>query len=52
MIHRQIFTTFMSKVLVDTLGRHRRQLEKARYVESWVIWLITGGQGNQYLIDQ
>jgi ATP-binding cassette, subfamily B, bacterial len=50
MIIAQIFSTFMSKVLVDTLGG-MKELEKARYVESWVIWLITGGQGNQYLLD-
>ena len=50
MILCQIFTTFMSKVLVDTL-QGIDQLEKARFVETWVIWLITGGQGNQYLID-
>jgi hypothetical protein len=48
MILCQIFTTFMSKVLVDTL-QGIDQLEKARYRRTWVIWLITGGQGNQYL---
>jgi len=50
MIISQIFSTFMSKVLVDTLSGIN-ELNKAQYVESWVIWLITGGEGNQYLID-
>lgn len=50
MIISQVFSTFLTKVLVDTL-QGVEQLNKAQYVESWVITLITGGQGNQYLVD-
>lgn len=59
MIVSQVFTTFLTKVLVDTLlsyGELATQpgiptdLDKAQNVENWVIWLITGGRGNDFLI--
>lgn len=55
MIISQVFTTFLTKVLVDTLqstGKSgENDLAKAQYVEKWVIWLITGGQGNDFLLE-
>jgi len=61
MILSQVFMTFLSKVLVDVLtssaalksGRAFADTDigKAQYVESWVIWLITGGRGAQFLLD-
>lgn len=50
MVACQVFSTFLTKVLLDTI-RGIESLNKASYVEAWVISLITGGQGNQYLID-
>jgi len=61
MIVSQVFMTFLSKVLVDVLTSSAAlksgktlaatDIGEARYVESWVIWLITGGKGAQFLLD-
>jgi ATP-binding cassette subfamily B protein len=50
MIIASIFTSFLIKVLADTLDGIDA-LNNAKYVEVWIIALITGGRGNQYLID-
>lgn len=50
MVASQVFASFLTKVLIDTI-EGIEQLDKAVYVEKWVIALITGGSGNQYLID-
>jgi ATP-binding cassette subfamily B protein len=61
MIISQVFSTFLIKVLTDTLNSaselaqglalEATELGKAQYVEQWVVTLITFGRGNQYLID-
>ncbi len=43
-----VFTTFLTKVLLDTLSH---DLEKAEFIESWVIQALSFGNGPQYLYD-
>lgn len=43
-----VFTTFLSKVLVDALNH---ELERAEFLESWVIQLLSQGKGPQYIYD-
>jgi ATP-binding cassette subfamily B protein len=46
----QVFASFLTKVMVDTiLGVDT--LNSSGYVEQWIIFLITGGRGSQYLVD-
>lgn len=46
----QVFETFLLKVLVDTLEGIDKLNEAAAF-ERFVIWILTGGKGNQYLVD-
>lgn len=43
-----VFTIFLSKVLVDALNH---ELERAEFLESWVMQLLSRGQGPQYIYD-
>lgn len=43
-----VFTTFLTKVLVDALTH---ELEQAEFLESWVINMLTSGRGADYLYD-
>ncbi len=43
-----VLTTFLTKVLLDTLSH---DLEKAEFIESWMIQLLSLGKGPQYLYD-
>ena len=43
-----VFTTFLTKVLLDTLSG---DLEKAEFIESWVIDALSLGKGPQFLYD-
>lgn len=43
-----VFASFLSKVLVDALNH---ELEEAKFLESWVIQMLSGGRGAQYLYD-
>lgn len=45
-----ILNTFLIKVLVDTI-EGVEQLDKAEAFERAVVFLLTGGRGNQYLYD-
>lgn len=46
MVLTQVFTTFLIKVAIDAI---QGNLEQAKFIEVWVVSLITGGQGVQYL---
>lgn len=41
-----VFTSFLAKVLVDALSH---ELERAEFLESWVIQLLSRGQGAEYI---
>ena len=41
-----VFATFLSKVLVDALSH---ELEKAEFLEAWVLALLSGGKGEDYV---
>ena len=43
-----VFTTFLSKVLVDALSH---ELDRAEFLESWIIAMLTRGRGADYLYD-
>ena len=43
-----VVTTFLTKVLLDTLSH---DLERAEFIESWMIQLLSFGKGPQYLYD-
>ena len=43
-----VFSTFLLKVVVDAITR---QLDKAAYIEAWVVRLISLGHGEEYLYD-
>ena len=43
-----VFTTFLSKVLVDALTH---ELESAKFLEALVIDILTGGKGAEYLYE-
>ena len=43
-----VFTVFLTKVLLDALSG---DLEKAEFIESWVIQFLSFGKGPQYLYD-
>ncbi len=61
MVLSTVMTTFMSKVLVDTLQtmnminqglpEEEYPLNRAAYLEKFLIQLLTGGRGNDYLLD-
>ncbi|MCH3908833.1 MAG: ABC transporter ATP-binding protein/permease [Bacilli bacterium] len=61
MIFSQVFSTFLIKVLTDTLNSTAQieqgmliantDIGKAQYVESWVVYVITAGRGTQFLLD-
>ena len=46
----QVFMTFLTKVVIDAI-QGREELSKANFLEDWVIWLITGGSGKEYLLE-
>ena len=41
-----VFTSFLAKVLVDALSH---ELERAEFLESWVIQFLSRGQGAEYI---
>ena len=43
-----VFTTFLAKVLVDALSH---ELERAEFLESWVIQILSHGQGPEYIYN-
>ena len=46
----QVFMTFLTKVVIDAI-QGAEELAKANFLEDWVVWLITGGSGNEYLLE-
>lgn len=48
MVLATVFTSFLSKVLVDALSL---QLYKAEYIERFVIYMISLGKGEQFIYD-
>ena len=43
-----VFTSFLAKVLVDALSH---ELERAEFLESWVIQILSHGQGPEYIYN-
>ncbi len=43
-----VFSSFLLKVVVDALTA---SLDKAAYIESWIVNLLSWGKGSQYLYD-
>lgn len=43
-----VFSVFLSKVLIDALNH---ELDRAQFLESWVVSFLSSGQGEQYIYD-